>query len=210
MERIIIGIAGGTGSGKTTLAERISKAFGGDALLLSMDCYYKDNGNLPFEQRAKTNYDHPDAYDVELLMKHITALKNGETIMHPTYDFANHRRGEEWVKAQSASVIIVEGILVFAIPEIVELFDVKIFVDTDADVRIVRRIVRDVKERGRNLDSVVKQYLTTVKPMHEHFVEPSKRLADVIVPEGGRNEVAYSMIVNAIHRKINSKNEVRA
>lgn len=205
MDHIVIGISGGTGSGKTTLAKRISKAFGGDALLVSMDCYYKDHNSLPFEERAKTNYDHPDAYDVELITDHIKALRRGESIMHPTYDFTKHLRCEEWERADSAKVIIVEGILVFAIPEIVELLDIKIFVDTDADVRIVRRITRDVKERGRNLDSVIKQYLTTVKPMHEHFVEPSKRLADVIVPEGGHNEVAYNMIVNAIHRKINNE-----
>lgn len=205
MDHIVIGISGGTGSGKTTLAKRISKAFGGDALLVSMDCYYKDHNSLPFEERAKTNYDHPDAYDVELITDHIKALRRGESIMHPTYDFTKHLRCEEWEKADSAKVIIVEGILVFAIPEIVELLDIKIFVDTDADVRIVRRITRDVKDRGRSLDSVIKQYLTTVKPMHEHFVEPSKRLADVIVPEGGHNEVAYNMIVNAIHRKINNE-----
>lgn len=205
MNRIVIGMAGGTGSGKTTLAERVSNAFGGDAVLVSMDCYYKDNSNLPFEERAKTNYDHPDAYDVQLVVEHIKALKEGKSISHPTYDFSQHKRGDEWIEQDSASVIIVEGILVFAIQEIVDLLDIKIFVDTDADVRIVRRIMRDVKERGRNLDSVVRQYLTTVKPMHEHFVEPSKRKADVIVPEGGHNNVAYSMIVNAIHRKVNGE-----
>ncbi len=202
MSRIIIGMAGGTGSGKTTLAERISKAFSGDALLLSMDCYYKDNSHLPFDERVKTNYDHPNAYDIPLIVEHIKALRDGKSISHPTYDFSQHVRGEKWVDMDSASVIIVEGILVFAIPEIVELLDIKIFVDTDADVRILRRITRDVNERGRSLDSVVRQYLTTVKPMHEHFVEPSKRLADVIVPEGGHNHVAYNMIVNSIHRKI--------
>lgn len=204
MERIIIGMAGGTGSGKTTLAERVSKAIGVDALLLSMDCYYKSNAELPFEERAKTNYDHPDAYDVDLIVQHIKDLKEGKSIMHPTYDFSQHLRGEEWVREESASVIIVEGILVFAIPQIEELCDIKIFVDTDADVRIVRRIMRDVNERGRNLNGVVNQYLTTVKPMHEHFVEPSKRKADIIVPQGGHNDVAYAMIVDAIHRKINA------
>ncbi len=205
MQRIVIGMAGGTGSGKTTLAERISRAFGGDALLLSMDCYYKDNSHLAFEERVKTNYDHPDAYDIPLIVEHIKALKDGKHIDHPTYDFSQHVRGEKWVGLDSARVIIVEGILVFAIKEIVDLLDIKIFVDTDADVRILRRITRDVNERGRDLNSVVRQYLTTVKPMHEHFVEPSKRMADVIVPEGGHNDVAYSMIVNAIHRKIMSE-----
>ena len=199
---LIIGLCGGTGSGKTTLAKRLYDALGGDALLLSMDCYYKNNPDMPYEERAKINYDHPNAFDVDLMLDQLRALKRGETIVHPTYDFTKHLRAEEWETAESKRVIIVEGILLFAIPEIVNELDIKIFVDTDADVRILRRILRDVNDRGRSLDSVVTQYLTTVKPMHEHFIEPSKRYADVIVPEGGHNEVAFSMLLDAIKRKM--------
>lgn len=202
MSSIVIGIAGGTGSGKTTLAKRIHKAFGKDSVMLSMDCYYKDNGDMPYEDRCKINYDHPDSLDMDLLVEHIQKLKRGETIYHPTYDFSTHSRCAEWIETQSAKVVIIEGIMAFQNPKIVKMLDIKIYVDTDADVRIIRRILRDVNERGRSLDSVVKQYLTTVKPMHEHFIEPSKRLADIIVPEGGHNNVAYDMIVNAIMRRI--------
>lgn len=203
MERLLIGISGGTGSGKTTLAEKICEAIGEDALLLGMDCYYKNHPDMPFESRAKINYDHPDAFDTELFIEHLEKLRNGEKIVHPTYDFSKHIRSEEWVECESKRVIIVEGILIFADKRIVDKLDVKIFVDTDADVRIIRRIMRDVKERGRNLDSVVNQYLTTVKPMHEQFIEPSKRLADVIVPEGGHNKVAFDMICSTIIKKLN-------
>ncbi len=202
MDRIVIGIAGGTGSGKTTLANKIHRAFGKDAVMLSMDCYYKDNPALSFEERCKTNYDHPDALDMDLLIEHLKKLKDGETIYHPTYDFATHSRCDEWIETKSEKVIILEGIMAFQNPQIVDMLDIKLYVDTDADVRIIRRITRDVNERGRSLESVVKQYLTTVKPMHEHFIEPSKRLADIIVPEGGHNKVAYEMIVNAILRRI--------
>jgi uridine kinase len=157
---------------------------------------------MPFEERVKINYDHPKAFDTDLLISHLKDLKAGKSIVHPTYDFAKHLRGEEWVKLDSAKVILVEGILLFENKELVDMMDIKIFVDTDADVRILRRLLRDVKERGRNLDGVVEQYLTTVKPMHERFVEPSKRYADVIVPEGGHNEVAFQMIIDTIKRKI--------
>lgn len=203
MKRLTIGFCGGTGSGKTTLADRVINAVGGDAVLVSMDCYYKDNKHLPFEERVKINYDHPNAFDTDLLISHIKDLKEGKSIVRPTYDFSRHVRAEEWATLDSAKVIIVEGILLFECKELVDMLDIKIFVDTDADVRILRRLVRDVKERGRNLDSVVNQYLTTVKPMHERFVEPSKRLADVIVPEGGHNDVAFNMIIDTIKRKIN-------
>lgn len=202
MERLIIGFCGGTGSGKTTLAERVINAVGGDAVMLSMDCYYSDNKDMPFEERVKINYDHPKAFDTELLISHLKDLKAGKSIVHPTYDFSTHLRGEKWIKLEPAKVIIVEGILLFENKELVDMMDIKIFVDTDADVRILRRLLRDVKERGRNLDGVVEQYLTTVKPMHERFVEPSKRVADVIVPEGGHNNVAFDMIVDTIKRKI--------
>ncbi len=167
-----------------------------------MDAYYKNNPDMPFEERAKINYDHPSAFDVDLMLEQLRELKNGKTVMTPVYDFSTHLRSDERIAAESRRVIIVEGILLFAIPEIADEIDIKVFVDTDADVRILRRILRDVNERGRSLDSVVKQYLTTVKPMHEHFIEPSKRYADIIVPEGGQNDVAINMIVDAIKKKM--------
>lgn len=203
MDRIVIGLCGGTGSGKTTLANRIYKAFGDDALLLGMDCYYKNNPDMPYEERVKINYDHPNAFDTDLFVTHLEMLRRGEKIFHPTYDFTKYLRADKWIETESKRVIITEGLLLFENKRIVDNLDIKIFVDTDADVRILRRILRDVKERGRSLDSVVKQYLTTVKPMHEMFIEPSKRVADVIVPEGGHNEVAFDMIFSAILKKIN-------
>ena len=202
MERLIIGFCGGTGSGKTTLAERVIKAVGGDGVLVSMDYYYSDHREMPLEERAKINYDHPNAFDTDLLISHLKDLKAGKSIVHPTYDYANHARSEKWVELDSAKVIIVEGILLFENKDLVDMLDIKIFVDTDADVRILRRLCRDVKERGRNMDSVVNQYLTTVKPMHERFVEPSKRVADIIVPVGGHNDVAFNMIISTILKRI--------
>lgn len=202
MERLIIGFCGGTGSGKTTLAERVIKAVGGDGVLVNMDCYYADNPHLPFEERVKVNYDHPDSIDTDLLITHLKALKEGNSVMRPTYDFTRHLRSDEWVRLDSAKVIIVEGILLFENQELLELLNVKIFVDTDADVRVLRRLVRDVSERGRSIEGVIKQYLTTVKPMHERFVEPYRRKADIIVPEGGHNDVAFNMIIDTIKRKI--------
>ena len=202
MERLIIGFCGGTGSGKTTLAERVIKAVGGDGVLVSMDYYYTDHREMPLEERAKINYDHPNAFDTDLLISHLKDLKAGKSIVHPTYDYANHARSDKWVELDSAKVIIVEGILLFENKDLVDMLDIKIFVDTDADVRILRRLCRDVKERGRNMDSVVNQYLTTVKPMHERFVEPSKRVADIIVPVGGHNDVAFNMIISTILKRI--------
>lgn len=202
MERLVIGFCGGTGSGKTTLAQRVIEAVHGDGVLLSMDCYYADNSHLPFEEREKINYDHPNSIDTDLIISHLKELKAGNSIMRPTYNFSRHTRGEEWVQLDSAKVIIVEGILLFENQELLDLLDIKIFVDTDADVRVLRRLVRDVEDRGRNIESVIKQYLTTVKPMHEKFVEPYKRRADVIVPVGGHNDVAFNMILDTIKRKI--------
>ena len=199
---IVIGICGGTGSGKTTLAKRLYDALDGNALLIGMDCYYKHCPEVPFEERVKANYDHPDAFDVDLMLRQLKELKAGKSVRHPTYDFSTYLRKDEWKKADAKPVIIIEGILLFAVPEIVDELDIKIFVDTDADVRILRRIMRDVNERGRSLESVVSQYLETAKPMHEYFIEPSKRCADIIVPEGGRNEVAFNMIVDAVLRKM--------
>ena len=202
MERLIIGFCGGTGSGKTTLANRVIEAVGGDGVLVNMDCYYADNKHMPFEERVKVNYDHPDSIDTELLISHVKALKEGKSIMRPTYDFAQHLRSDKWVQLDSAKVIIVEGILLFENQELMDLLNVKIFVDTDADVRVLRRLVRDVGERGRSIEGVIKQYLTTVKPMHEQFVEPYRRKADIIVPEGGHNDVAFNMIIDTIKGKI--------
>ena len=184
MDTILIGIAGGTGSGKTTLADKLVESFGRDEVsILRHDNYYKRHDDIPFEERAKLNYDHPDAFDTDLLCQHILELKAGKSIEMPVYDYAMHNRSDKTILVHPAPVIVLEGILLFVEKDLCDLMDIKVFVDTDADVRILRRILRDVKERGRSLDSVVTQYLTTVKPMHEQFVEPSKRRADVIIPE---------------------------
>lgn len=198
MDAMIIGIAGGTGSGKTTLTLKLKETFGDDVSILYYDNYYKSHSSLPYEERSKLNYDHPEAFDTELFIRDLKALKNGETILSPTYDYTIHDRSDVTVEVKPALVVIVEGIMVFENKALRDLMDIKIFVDTDADVRILRRLLRDVKERGRTLDSVVTQYLTTVKPMHEAFVEPSKKYADVIVPMGGQNTVALDMIVERI------------
>jgi len=195
---IVIGIAGGTGSGKTTLINRIKKEFNDEITILSHDFYYKENSHLPFEEREKLNYDHPNSFDTSLMVEHIKQLKKGKAVERPVYDFVIHNRRTETVKVDPAKVIIVEGILIFENKDLLELFDIKVFIDTDADVRIIRRIQRDVRERGRNLDSVINQYLTTVKLMHEEFVEPSKKNADIIIPEGGYNIVALQMLNDRI------------
>ncbi len=196
MEPIVIGIAGGTGSGKTTLTRELRDHFGADEVsVIDHDSYYKRHDDLTYEDRCKLNYDHPNSFDTPLLIEHLKALKAGQTVEVPVYDYTVHNRSDKTVRVAPAPVIILEGILIFADPELCEQMDMKVFVDTDADVRILRRILRDVKERGRTLDSVVDQYLTTVKPMHEQFVEPSKRKADLIVPEGGRNRVALDMLI---------------
>ncbi len=195
---IVIGIAGGTGSGKTTLVNRLKEVVGNEVVTLTHDYYYKANEDKPFEVRSKMNYDHPYAFDTDMMVTDIQTLKAGFAIEHPVYDFMNHTRAKETVHVEPKRVIIVEGILIFEHKSLRELLDMKIFVDTDADVRIIRRLVRDVKERGRSMDSVIEQYLTTVKIMHEEFVEPSKKHADIIVPEGGYNKVALSMIRDRI------------
>lgn len=197
-ESIVIGIAGGTGSGKSTLVHRIEEEFGHAVSLLSHDFYYKAHDDLSYDERCLLNYDHPNSFDTGLLIKHIKALKVGKSISRPVYDFTIHNRSKECIDVKPAKVIIVEGILIFENKELLQQFDIKLYVDTDADVRIIRRIVRDVKKRGRTLESVVEQYLTTVKVMHEMFVEPSKKYADIIIPEGGRNEVALSMVKERI------------
>ena len=208
METILIGIAGGTGSGKTTLADKVVQSFGSNEVsILRHDNYYKRHDEMPFEERCKLNYDHPDAFDTDLLCEHIKLLKAGQSIQMPVYDYANHNRSDKTVTVETAPVIVLEGILIFAEPELCNLMDIKVFVDTDADVRILRRITRDVKERGRSLDSVITQYLTTVKPMHEQFVEPSKRRADIIIPEGGENAVALEMLIQRVKKHLNEAQE---
>lgn len=195
---IVIGIAGGTGSGKTTMIKRIKKEFNDEITILSHDFYYKKYSHLPFEERKKLNYDHPDAFQTDLMVEHLKELKEGRPIERPVYDFVIYDRLDETVRVEPAKVIIVEGILIFDYKELLDLLDIKVFIDTDADVRIIRRIMRDVRERGRSLDSVINQYMTTVKLMHDQFVEPSKRNADIIIPEGGYNVVALQMLNDRI------------
>lgn len=193
---MVIGVAGGTGSGKTTLAMKLREAFDKEVAILSHDYYYKCNDHLPFSERIKLNYDHPDAFETELMVEHIKQLKDGESIQHPVYSFVEHTRLSQTIELQSAKIIIIEGILIFESKDLCELMDIKVFVDTDADVRLIRRMLRDVQERGRDMDSVVNQYLNTVKPMHEQFVDPSKKRADIIIPEGGFNSVALTMLLD--------------
>ena len=196
---IVIGIAGGTGSGKSTMIRKIKEEFSDEITILSHDFYYKQHTDIHFEERKKLNYDHPNAFDTDLMINHIKALNEWRSIERPVYDFTIHNRVDETVTVKPAKVIIVEGILIFENKELLDMFDIKAFIDTDADVRIIRRILRDVRERGRTLDSVVNQYLTTVKLMHEQFVEPSKKNADIIIPEGGYNVVALEMLNERIH-----------
>lgn len=205
MNRVIIGICGGTGSGKTTLAQKIYGEFASCTTLISMDSYYKHNPSVPFEEREKRNYDHPDAFETDLLIKHLKELKKGNAVEVPQYDYCTHLRKDEYVRTESNRIIIIEGILLLENADLCKLLDIKIYVDTDADVRILRRIMRDVKERGRSLDSVVEQYQSTVKPMHEQFVEPYKRRADIIVPNGGHNAVALDVIIGSINHKLSEK-----
>jgi len=191
---IVIGIAGGTGCGKSTMIEKIRNEFMEQITILSHDFYYKEHSSLNYEERSKLNYDHPNSFDTDLMIQHIRQLKKGKSIYRPVYDFTIHNRTDETVLVQPSKVIIVEGILIFENKELLDLLDIKVFIDTDADVRIIRRILRDVSERGRTLESVITQYLTTVKLMHEQFVEPSKKNADIIIPEGGYNVVALQML----------------
>ena len=188
--------------GKSTLADNIKKEFAHNITMIPHDCYYKDHPDLPLEERAKLNYDHPDSIETSLLIKHLKELKKGNSILRPEYSFVEHKREKTTVEVVPKKVIIVDGILIFENKELRDMMDIKIFVDTDADIRFIRRLLRDVKERGRSLDSVVTQYCTTVKPMHEQFVEPSKKYADIIVPEGGYNIVALNMIIERIRSLI--------
>lgn len=202
----IIGIAGGTGSGKTTLAYKLKEAFcDEDVIIMCHDHYYKAHDDMTYEERTKLNYDHPNAFETELLVAHLKQLKEGKPVMRPVYSFVEHNRTGEQVQVNPAKVIILEGIMIFEDKTLRDMMDMKVFVDTDADVRILRRLVRDVKERGRDLDSVVNQYLTTVKPMHDQFVEPNKKYADVIVPEGGHNQVALHKLIDRMRAIIAQK-----
>ncbi|MCI8347885.1 MAG: uridine kinase [Firmicutes bacterium] len=200
---IVIGIAGGTGSGKSTMIRKIKQKFSDEITILSHDFYYKRHDDITFEDRKKLNYDHPDAFDTDLMIEHIKQLKKWKSIRRPVYDFTIHNRIDKTVLVRPSKVVVVEGILIFENRELTDLFDIKVFIDTDADVRIIRRILRDVRERGRTLESVINQYLTTVKMMHEQFVEPSKKYADIIVPEGGYNVVALEMLNERINALIN-------
>ena len=199
---LVIGIAGGTGSGKTTLMKNIVSRFEGDVTVLSHDNYYKRHDELTYEERVQLNYDEPDALETDLMATHLEALRRGESIHCPVYDFSAHNRSDETILIQPRKVIIVEGILIFENEALRNLMDIRIFVDTDADVRLCRRIQRDVKKRGRSLESVLNQYQQTVKPMHEKYVEPSKKFANLVVPEGGKNFVALDMILGRIQRHL--------
>ena len=199
---LVIGIAGGTGSGKTTLMNNLIEKFSQDVTVLSHDNYYKRHDDLTYEQRCRLNYDEPAALETDLMARHLDKLRHGEAIDCPVYDFTQHNRSNETIRIVPKKVIIVEGILIFENKELRDLMDVRIFVDTDADVRLCRRILRDVSKRGRSLESVLSQYQHTVKPMHEMYVEPSKKHANIIVPEGGENFVALDMIMGRIQRHL--------
>lgn len=193
---ILIGITGGTGSGKSTVAQAIYDSLSEKNIaIIEQDAYYKDQSHLTFEERVKTNYDHPLAFDIDLLIEHLTKLSNNESIEKPAYDFENHNRKPETTTFHPKDIIILEGILILDEPRLRDMLDIKIFVDTDSDVRIIRRILRDIEERGRSLDSVIDQYLRTVRPAHLQFVEPNKKYADIIIPEGGFNQVAIDIMV---------------
>lgn len=203
---IVIGVAGGSGSGKTSVTRSIIESFEGKSvLMLEQDYYYKDQSHLPFEERLKTNYDHPFAFDNDLLIDHINTLLNYEPIEKPVYDYAQHTRSEEVVHVDPKDVIILEGILILEDERLRNLMDMKLFVDTDADIRIIRRMLRDIKERGRTIDSVIDQYVSVVRPMHNQFIEPTKRYADIIIPEGGQNHVAIDLMVTKIKTILEQK-----
>ena len=198
-QRLILGVAGGSGSGKTTVVEEILRSLRPAPIsVIHHDSYYKDLVHLPFEERAEVNFDHPDALETTLLVDHLTRLRNGEAVEVPVYDFATHTRTEKTRRVEATGVIIVDGILVLAEPRLRDLMDIKVFVDTDADIRFIRRLRRDIRDRGRSLESVVDQYLSTVRPMHQAFVEGSRSYADIIIPEGGRNQVAIDLLVSRL------------
>ncbi|MGE7623267.1 uridine kinase [Viridibacillus sp. NPDC096237] len=203
---VVIGIAGGSGSGKTSVTHAIHDVFKEHSVVvIEQDYYYKDQSHLEFEQRLATNYDHPNAFDTDLLIEDIKSLLNRQAIEKPVYDYALHTRAKETIHIEPQDVIILEGILVLEDERLRDLMDIKLFVDTDSDLRIIRRIVRDINERGRSIDSVVDQYLSVVRPMHNQFIEPTKRYADIIIPEGGQNEVAIDLMVTKIKTILESE-----
>ena len=202
MKHLIIGICGGTGSGKSTLADRVYKEFKDEAVYIQMDSFYSNRTDLTYEERVTLNYDHPDAFDMDLFVDSVKALKEGRAVTIPQYDFTTHLRKDEWTTVESKSLIILDGILLFADQRLFDLIDIKIFVDTDADERILRRAKRDMRERGRTLESVISQYVKTAKPMHDQFVEPFRNKSDVVIPGGGKNEIALEMITSFIRNRL--------
>lgn len=199
MNCIMIGIAGGSGSGKSTFTNRLKKEFGDQVTVIYHDNYYRSNDGIPFEVRQKVNYDHPDAFETDLLIAHLKALRRGESVQCPVYNYAEHNRSQETVELRPSRIIIIEGVLVLENPELRSLFDIKIYVEADADERIIRRIIRDVKERGRHVEDISEQYLTTVKPMHYLYVEPTKALADIVI-NSGMNDVAFDLMRTKIQK----------
>jgi len=206
---VIIGVAGGSGSGKTTVANEIYNQFPAQSILmLEQDAYYKDQAHLPMEERLKTNYDHPLAFDNNLILDHLKKLLDRQSVEKPVYDYPNHTRSKEVIKVHPRDVIILEGILILEDARLRKLMDIKLFVDTDSDLRIIRRLLRDINERGRTIDSVVDQYINVVRPMHNQFIEPTKRYADIIIPEGGQNHVAIDLMVTKIQTILEQKSIV--
>lgn len=208
MTRLLIGIAGGSGSGKSTVARKVAESLSDASVaFIDMDAYYRNFTQLPMEERRRLNWDHPDAFDLELLASHLDRLAAGEAIDKPVYDFVTHTRSDQVQRIPAADVVVIDGILLFVDEEVRRRLDVKVFVDADADIRLIRRIRRDMAVRGRPLDEILAQYLSTVQPMHQQFVEPSKRHADVIIPQGGHNTIAIEMIVAKIHRRLRQAGE---
>lgn len=205
MKPFVVGVAGGTGSGKTTVARKIVEAGAGDVTILEFDTYYRDRPDLTYDERCSLNFDHPESLETSLMLQHIRALKRGEWVETPTYDFKTHRRGEITRRVEASPILVVEGILLFVDKEVRDECDLKLFVDTDADIRVLRRVRRDMEKRGRTFESVRQQYYDSVRPMHLQFVEPSKRWADVIIPEGGRNMVALDLILTKIRSEVRSR-----
>lgn len=205
---VIIGVAGGSGSGKTTVCNKIYDYFTGKSIaMIEHDSYYRDQSDISFEERLKTNYDHPFAFDTDLLVEHLEKLRNNESIEIPVYDYTRHTRSDETVLVEPQDVIILEGILILEDKRLRDLMDIKIYVDTADDLRIIRRIERDMKERGRSLESIINQYLTVVREMHQQFIEPSKKYADVIIPEGGHNKVAIDLVISKIRTIFQDRKE---
>jgi len=205
MRPFVVGVAGGTGSGKTTVARKIVEAGGGDVAILEHDSYYRDRQDLSYDERCQLNFNHPESLETSLMLEHIRAIKRGEPVAAPTYDFKTHRRGDETRPVAPSPILVVEGILLFVDREMRDELDLKLFVDTDADIRVLRRVRRDMEKRGRSFESVRQQYYDSVRPMHLQFVEPSKRWADVIIPEGGKNMVALDLILTKIRSEVQAR-----